>query len=139
MTSTRRKKYIVGRACTNCKLKKHKCDDEGIQCKYCAKRNLKCVRGDWDKRGRKPNQPSSIHNDKGSFDSFIYEQMQPESNECILHNNETQQFYPNFGFTPFELHEPTFGIDDLDKYVESLCLLQIRGHFNAEEGQQTYE
>ncbi|CAG8798993.1 17565_t:CDS:1, partial [Dentiscutata erythropus] len=131
MTSVRRKKYISGRACENCKKKKHKCDNEGIQCKYCAKRNLMCVRVKWDKRGRKPNKTafqtnviSPIHINKESSNSSTYEQPQPESNECILYNYERQLLYPDL---PIMLHEPTYDINDLDLF----CLFHFWGNFYA--------
>ncbi|CAG8547139.1 1857_t:CDS:1 [Scutellospora calospora] len=50
-----RRQYIKGAACKNCKSKKHRCDNEKPQCRYCAKRNLKCERVNWKKRGRKSN------------------------------------------------------------------------------------
>ncbi|CAG8731599.1 14296_t:CDS:1, partial [Dentiscutata heterogama] len=116
----------------------HKCDNEGFQCKYCAKRNLMCVRVKWDKRGRKPNKTafqtniiSPIHNNEGSPKSFISEQPQPESNECILYDNETQLLYPVFGFTPIMLHEPTHDIDDLNKFEELFRLFHFWGSFYA--------
>ncbi|CAG8645742.1 3919_t:CDS:1, partial [Cetraspora pellucida] len=92
---TCRKNYIRGRACTNCKKKKHKCDNEGTQCRYCKKRNLDCVRVVWGKRGRKqkqsrkPNESTFHINDSPAIhsDNKISEQPLPKITHPLSPNN----------------------------------------------------